>query len=425
MPAVVQSVTKNEVVLEVRVPLGRSMLDNEKAIQTALNEAGTLATGKALEGFDTDGAPMAVGGVRMASRGQLPKEYQTPYGSVVVRRHVYQRGGGGSTTYVPLEHGARIVITSTPFFAKVLSHKYADIPGISRVLADLEQNHGRHVAPGVVQRLADAVATTQFAKEESWTYALPALDAPVASMSVGLDGTCMMLVEDGWREAMVGTISLYDRDGERLHTLYAAASPEYGKETFLTSFAREVERVRAAFPKAPTVGLADGASSPWTFLAKHTDRQTVDFYHVTGYLTDAAAAAFVDAGERQAWLDGACHRLKHEKGAPRALLAELQTFRTRTLPRAEREALEAAITYFENQHPRMTYAENVAKNLPIGSGLTEAACKVIVKERMCVSGGRRWTERGASTVLSLRCLTHTKGRWEQFWAKIDRYGFAA
>jgi hypothetical protein len=135
--------------------------------------------------------------------------------------------------------------------------------------------------------------------------------------------------------------------------------------------------------------------------------------------------AFADAGERQAWLDSACHRLKHAEGAPRALLAERKTFRTRPLARAEREALEAAITYFENQHPRMTYATNVAKNLPIGSGVTEAACRVIVKERRCVSGGRRWTERGASTVLSLRCLTHTKGRWEQFWAKIDRYGFAA
>ena len=169
MPATIQHVSETEVVLEVRVPLGRSMLDNEKAIQQALNEAGNLATGKALEAFDADGAPIQVGGVRMTSRGQLPKEYQTPYGSVVVRRHVYQPGGGGRT-YVPLEYDARIVITSTPFFTRILSHKYADIPGISRVLVDLEQNHGRRVAPGVVQRVADAVATITFAKEEAWSY---------------------------------------------------------------------------------------------------------------------------------------------------------------------------------------------------------------------------------------------------------------
>jgi hypothetical protein len=26
-------------------------------------------------------------------------------------------------------------------------------------------------------------------------------------------------------------------------------------------------------------------------------------------------------------------------------------------------------------------------------------------------------------VLSLRALSYTPGRWEQFWSKVDRYGF--
>jgi len=26
--------------------------------------------------------------------------------------------------------------------------------------------------------------------------------------------------------------------------------------------------------------------------------------------------------------------------------------------------------------------------------------------------------------LSLRALSYTKGRWQQFWDKINRYGFA-
>ncbi len=41
---------------------------------------------------------------------------------------------------------------------------------------------------------------------------------------------------------------------------------------------------------------------------------------------------------------------------------------------------------------------------PIGSGVTEAACKVIVKQRLCCSG-MKWKESGAAAVLSLRCLT--------------------
>ncbi len=29
----------------------------------------------------------------------------------------------------------------------------------------------------------------------------------------------------------------------------------------------------------------------------------------------------------------------------------------------------------------------------------------------------------AAAVLSLRCLTYTAGRWDQFWSRIDRSGF--
>lgn len=40
---------------------------------------------------------------------------------------------------------------------------------------------------------------------------------------------------------------------------------------------------------------------------------------------------------------------------------------------------------------------------PIGSGVTEAACKTLVKQRLC-RAGMRWTEDGAQTILSLRAL---------------------
>lgn len=421
MPATLLQGSENEVVLEVRVPLGSDMLANEEAIQQALHQAGNLATQQALERFDTDGAPIVVGNRRLKVRAKMPKEFQTPYGSVVVERYVYQASSGGRV-YIPLDQAARIVVTSTPKLAKTLCHKYAALPGVSKVVEDLEQNHGRHVAPGTVQRVADAVATVCLAKEETWAYALPELAAPVASIGVGLDGACMMLVNDGWREAMTGTLALYDGEGTRLHTTYLAASPEYGKAAFLASLERELGRMRALFPAAVVVGLADGAASNWTFLETHTDVQTVDFYHVSTYLATAAAGVFLEAEPRRVWLDDACHRLKHQARAPTALLDELRGFLNRTLRLAARQAVQAAVTYFENQHARMTYAQNVAQHLPLGSGVTEAACKVIVKERMCISGGRRWTERGASTVLSLRCLTHTRGRWQDFWAKISRYG---
>ena len=58
----------------------------------------------------------------------------------------------------------------------------------------------------------------------------------------------MLMTEDGWREAMTGTIALYDSGGERMHTTYVAATPEYGKEKFKTKMGREIERVKARYP---------------------------------------------------------------------------------------------------------------------------------------------------------------------------------
>ena len=63
----------------------------------------------------------------------------------------------------------------------------------------------------------------------------------------------------------------------------------------------------------------------------------------------------------------------------------------------------------------------VRSNSPIGSGVTEAACKVVVKQRLCVSGAR-WSDRGSSVVLSLRTLVLTAGHWEAFWKKYMQYG---
>jgi len=217
MVATVVSFSDTEVTVQVSVRLGRSMLDNEVAIQQSLNEAGMAVTQKALEAFDADGAPIQVGRVRMTSRGRIPKSYQTPYGEVTVARHLYQPGGGGRT-YCPLDHDARIVIASTPHFARMLSCKYAEMSGVRRVLLDLEQNHGRRLSLGVVQDVADAVATVALTKEEAWTYEPADVPAPVAAVSLGVDGTCALLLQDGWREVMLGTVALYDGDGARMHT---------------------------------------------------------------------------------------------------------------------------------------------------------------------------------------------------------------
>lgn len=422
MPARLVEVKGTRVKLELTVELSRSMLESEEAIQVVLNEAGCIASREALGYFDTDGSPLKIGAEIWRTKGRQPKRYQTPYGEVEVDRHVYQRGGGA--TYCPLERDARIVITSTPRFAKQVSSKMAH--GVGReVQRDLAENHGRPVAVSYLQRLSDAIGTIAQAKETDWEYALPELKAPIASIAVGLDGTCLWLCEDGWREAMVGTIALYDPEGERQHTLYVAATPEYGKATFLTRLERELARVKAAYPQATYIGLADGAETNWRFLTPRTDVALIDFYHASGYLTSVAEAAFpkpADQGARQPWLYDRCHQLKHEPGAAQALLREMQQLPTAGLNTTQHEKLQSAITYFDNHHHQMDYAGALTKHWPIGSGVTEAACKTLVKQRLCRSG-MRWKEKGAAMVLSLRALMLTPDRWRQFWDKLDRFGF--
>ena len=70
----------------------------------------------------------------------------------------------------------------------------------------------------------------------------------------------------------------------------------------------------------------------------------------------------------------------------------------------------------------MDYALFREQNYPIGSGVTEAACKTLIKQRLCCSG-MRWKEKGASIILSLRALILTSNRWQQFWDRLNQDGF--
>jgi len=404
--------------IEVTVDLSGSMLEAEESILNAVNAVGNIATGEALKRFDADGDPIMVGGATWYSKGSLPKVYNTPYGVVSVARHVYQPAEGG-TTFCPVDDGARIIRKATPRFAKMVSHKFAR-GAAAEVVEDLEQNHGRPCLKASLQDLAAHVGAVVQAKEETWRYATPAL-GKVATVGIGVDGTCMLICDQNWREAMTGSISLYDRHGERLHTIYVGAAPEYGKERFFDRMKREIEHVKSLYPKSRFVGIADGAKSNWDFLAPHIDEQVLDFYHATSYLARAASAIYRDEEERERWLDEQCHSLKHKHHAAARILRDLEQAVTTKMASAQKADLQACLTYFANHLHQMRYARYMENAMPIGSGVTEAACKTLVKQRLSCSG-MRWTSDGAQIVLSLRALVLTQSRWQQFWQKINQYG---
>jgi hypothetical protein len=421
MEATITKRSAKSYTIEVEIPYEfNTMLEAEIRIQQQVNKVGMLATGEALKQFDTDGNPLTIDGVKLTSRGQIQNTYQTPYGDVQIDRHFYQTAQGGRG-YCPLEFRARIITTATPKCAKMVASKYANTSA-GQVQIDLDENHGRTMSRSHIQAVCDVVGSIASVKEATWNYAIPVEVAEVATIAMGVDGTGMLTCSDGNRQAMVGTVSLYDQEGTRLHTLYVAARPEYGKATFFADMEREITKISDHYPTAYRLGVADGAKDNWTFLERFTEAQLIDFYHASEYIGKVGRAA-VSKKARDQWIADTCHALKHDAGAAEAICGEMQGFLTRKLSKTNREIVEAAVTYFTNNGHRMDYATHVTQQHPIGSGVTEAACKVIVKKRLC-GAGMRWKEHGASVVLTLRCLRYSDGRWQQFWQKIDRYGFS-
>ena len=346
---------------------------------------------------------------------QVEKNYQTPYGTVRVTRNVYQSHSGGKT-YCPLEDDARIVITSTPKFAQLISSKYSQM-AVTAVKKDLSNNHDRKVQKKLIQDVSEAVGSVILAKEGQWEYEIPDFEDKIEGVAIGLDGTCVLMRDDGWREAMAGTVSFYNKRGDKVHTRYIAAPPEYGKEKFMLKLEKEIIKAKEKFPKAFTLGLADGARENWAFLRKHTDDQLLDFYHASEYI-----GSIGNLLNREDFTEEQCHKLKHNMGGASRVLTEFKKINSSLDKKSEKDVLQRGITYFTNNKDKMSYHKYVDSILPIGSGATEAACKVIVKQRMCKSG-MRWRNEGAQIILTTRSLHETAGNWKQFWSKVDRYGF--
>lgn len=400
------------------------MLESEQALQRALNEAGAAATGECLTDFESDGSPLVVGGKKLTVKGgkKMPKTYQSPYGEVLAERYVYQ-GSAGGALYCPMEANARIVRTATPMFAKQVSHKYG-LNNASEATRDFAQ-HGRRVDRSFVREVAADVASIRSEKEGVWSYEVPAAPAGdrIKTITVGVDGTCALFCEEGWKQVMVGTIAFYDQDGKRVDTIYVASAPESGKVTFYGAMETELEKVKARYPNARYAGIADGAHDQWNWLEKHTNWAILDFWHASEYTRAVAPAFAVGEAKQSTWAEEACHRLKHEKDGASKLLTEFKEVSEGKLGKAIAKEVDKAATYFENQIGRMNYHLFRLMDFPIGSGVTEAACKCIAKARLCGSG-MRWRLRGAENVLSLRTLIKSNDRWEEFWKKISRFGFS-
>jgi hypothetical protein len=198
MPATLIEQKDHTLTIQFTVGLTGRMLEDEQALPQSLNEAGQVAMVPMLKQFDTHGEPIRIGGVKHTVKNYAPQIYETPYGPVQVERHTHQTCQGGRA-YVPLENDARLILNSTPRYSQIVSGKYARF-GADAICQDLLECNGRTLSRNYAKKLSDFVGTVAQCHEIEWEYDLPELDRPVASIGLGLDGTCILMHEDGWQQ---------------------------------------------------------------------------------------------------------------------------------------------------------------------------------------------------------------------------------
>jgi hypothetical protein len=151
----------------------------------------------------------------------------------------------------------------------------------------------------------------------------------------------------------------------------------------------------------------DGAPWIWNLAAQHFPEATqiVDLFHAREHVHELAnLAARLLAGHRDEWLADL------DAGDTGALLAAGRDLKFSGSLAAERDK---ALHYFQANATRMHYAWYRSPGLFVGSGVVEAGCKSVIGQRLKLSG-MRWTEHGATGILTLRCQ-EASNRWDQTW----------
>ena len=230
----------------------------------------------------------------------------------------------------------------------------------------------------------------------------------------------------GCKEASCGTLSFYDVEGDRLGTLKMGRMPESKKVTLKQSLSSYLNLALQQKPELTLVKVADGAKDNWTYLSKELPEghEIVDFYHAAEHLKKAFDLSYGEnSAKSKEKFTTYRHILKEEPDGVEKVIKAL-AYQHSQHPR--RTKLKTELEYFRHNRSRMNYAELLSHNLPIGSGVVEAACKTLVTQRMKCSG-MRWRHCGGQGILTFRSLI--QGGWfDNGWkllsvkyrARVDR-----
>jgi hypothetical protein len=376
---------------------------------------------------------------------KTPQQVWTLFGPVRLWRIGYRPTDKTSEpTLFPLALGLGLVQGASPALAGRTAQLLSEA-GMTqqRVRACLRRDYG--VGWGVkklrqvAQAVAPALATQRHAAQVERLLALlqQAADSrgrhkPV--LSVGRDGITLGVRCKGgsvFEVATTGTVSVLDRRGHRLGTVYLAYTPEPGQGQMsqaLTRMLRAVlERWQGPLPRLCYV--TDAGDNETTYYAKVLRRwrhprtgaplawiRVVDYYHASERLWAMAEQLFGKGRRAAAWVRKMQKWLKKPGGVNRVLHSAAALRDQYDLRGRRRTAFHKAYRYLRDRMRYMRYAEYQRQGIPLGSGVTEAGCKTVYTQRLKLSG-MRWQKAGAQLILDLRVL-QLSGVWDAAYARV-------
>lgn len=251
-------------------------------------------------------------------------------------------------------------------------------------------------------------------------------------LAVGRDGIMVPMRRGGYAEASTATVSVYDRRRRRLGTVYLGQMPQAKQTSLSAALTALVEGTLRAYagPVPRLAYVTDKGSAPEEFYRrvlrpmKHPrDGQplawewVLDFYHVCGYVGQMAEALFgpETPAAAQWFAKMRCWLRERRQGAAQVARSAMQLLERRRMTKAERAAFWKAYRYLRRHRRWMDYAGYRRRGLPIGSGVTEAACKTVFTQRFKRSG-MRWGHESGQVILDLR-VVYLSGLWDAAFAR--------
>jgi len=373
----------------------------------------------------------------------------TGFGTVQLRRFscepLQEARDDGQKSFAPLEWQLGIVGgNATPALAERVG-RLAVGHTQQEVLRQLAEDHGvvwsvdvlRKVTAVVSEGMAEHLQRAQKVQLLEWLrQADESKGRRAIVLAVGRDGIMLPIRgETTYKEGAVATIAVYDRRGRRVGTVYLGQMPEAYQTTLsdqLTCLLTEVLREwRGCWPRL--VYVTDAGYHPTEYFEqvlqsledpRHPGRRltwtwVVDFYHACEYLAKLAHVLFHAPRAAHAWLKRMRHWLKHEWHAVFRILHSAAKHRSqRVLSATAAAAYQQAYNYLNAHQGSMDYREYRRQGFPIGSGVTEAACKTVFTQRFKESG-MTWKLEGGRTILVLR-LAELSGVWSEVYSEFLR-----